>query len=407
MKKSVKKWMIGCLLGCCALLSMIGLTSCSGTIETREFVLSDSFDNISIITETSDVVIVPTAEEQAKVVCQDRRKRTHNVVVQEGTLTVSLEDSRKWYERISTKSTLIRIYLPQKEYGALDIACSTGDVLMTAEYLFSSVKINLSTGDIESFVSTKEAFTVTGSTGNVSIDRASIGTLNVSISTGDMYFTELECAGNVNLKASTGDIVASQVKCAGDMQMNVSTGRIEYTGGACNNFTSIGSTGKLVLAAIEVKEAIAVKRTTGDVSVEDSNSNTLTVTTSTGNISVYSGNYGTMQLGVDTGKTEIADVTCISLTTTGDTGELYMSNVVASGNFTVERTTGDVEFKSCDAAELLVQTSTGDVEGSLLSDKIFICNTSTGHVKVPESVTGGKCKITTSTGDIEITIENN
>jgi DUF4097 and DUF4098 domain-containing protein YvlB len=113
-----------------------------------------------------------------------------------------------------------------------------------------------------------------------------------------------------------------------------------------------------------------------------------------------------MQLSVDTGETEITDLTCASLTTTGKTGELYMSNVIASGGFTIKRSTGDVEFEKCDAAELLITTSTGDVEGSLLTDKVFIHNTNTGEVQLPETVTGGKCKITSDTGDIEITIEN-
>ena len=42
--------------------------------------------------------------------------------------------------------------------------------------------------------------------------------------------------------------------------------------------------------------------------------------------------------------------------------------------------------------------------GTLLSAKIFVHRTSTGDIKLPETTTGGKCKISTDTGDIKISI---
>ena len=54
--------------------------------------------------------------------------------------------------------------------------------------------------------------------------------------------------------------------------------------------------------------------------------------------------------------------------------------------------------------ELFVKTDTGDISGSLLSDKIFLTETDTGSIKVPQSVNGGKCELTTDTGDIRITV---
>jgi DUF4097 and DUF4098 domain-containing protein YvlB len=84
-----------------------------------------------------------------------------------------------------------------------------------------------------------------------------------------------------------------------------------------------------------------------------------------------------------------------------------MNNVIASGNYTIERSTGDVTFNGCDAAELLVEVSTGDVTGTLLTEKVFVVRSSSGKIDVPETITGGKCKITTSTGCIHIEIPVN
>ena len=102
----------------------------------------------------------------------------------------------------------------------------------------------------------------------------------------------------------------------------------------------------------------------------------------------------------------MTDVTCQNLSTGGGTGDVKLTNVIASGAFVIKRTTGDVTFEGCDAAEILVTTSTGDVKGTLLSDKVFFVETDTGRRKYPHMTTGGKCQIITSTGDIEIGIES-
>jgi DUF4097 and DUF4098 domain-containing protein YvlB len=98
-------------------------------------------------------------------------------------------------------------------------------------------------------------------------------------------------------------------------------------------------------------------------------------------------------------------VTCKNFRSDGDTGRLYLRNLAAEEKITVKRSTGDVSFEDCDAAELFIETSTGDVEGTLRSDKMFIVRTDTGDVDVPKTMSGGRCEITTDTGDIKIRIE--
>ena len=114
---------------------------------------------------------------------------------------------------------------------------------------------------------------------------------------------------------------------------------------------------------------------------------------------------GELKLHVSTGKTQLTDVTCGTLISTGSTGALSLEKVVASEKIAVERSTGDIRMEGCDAAELSLKTSTGDVTGTLLSAKVFAAKTDTGKVDVPESVSGGMCKITTDTGDIRIEID--
>ena len=139
--------------------------------------------------------------------------------------------------------------------------------------------------------------------------------------------------------------------------------------------------------------------------MEDLSAGSLDVTVSTGHITASQIRCnGDTSIQVTTGKAFLRDMTCNALTSTGNTGDLVLENVTAAQSFSIIRSTGDVTFKGCDAGELSVKTDTGDISGSLRSDKLFIAQTGTGHIHVPKTVTGGRCEMTTSTGDIEITV---
>lgn len=153
---------------------------------------------------------------------------------------------------------------------------------------------------------------------------------------------------------------------------------------------------------------LKIKASTGKISVGNATVGDLDLSTSTGEIAVSDVSCtGNIKLKVSTGKTILTDIRCQNLTSDGDTGAISLNSVIATEKLTITRSTGDVKFNSSDAAEILVETDTGNVTGTLLTDKVFITHTDTGRVNVPETVSGGKCKITTDTGDIKLEIKHN
>ena len=165
------------------------------------------------------------------------------------------------------------------------------------------------------------------------------------------------------------------------------------------------STGDVMIPADFSFASILVKTSTGDVTCLASAEGTISIGTDTGDITVGSVSAGAMALSVNTGRIKATGVNCNDFTSTGNTGDLSLKNVIATGKLSVKRTTGDVIFDGCDASEIFVNTNTGDVKGTLLSKKDFYTNTSTGRIIVPQTRSGGRCEITTSTGDIKIEIK--
>lgn len=162
---------------------------------------------------------------------------------------------------------------------------------------------------------------------------------------------------------------------------------------------------------VEVSKNFAFKdmeisTSTGDICLENLSTTSLDLSVSTGRITISNLNCeGDANIKVSTGKIVVTDMVCKNLITRGNTGDISLEKVIATEMFSIERSTGDVRFTGCDAAEICVKTDTGDVTGSLLSDKVFVVDTDTGSVNVPETISGGKCEIITDTGDVEITIK--
>ena len=151
---------------------------------------------------------------------------------------------------------------------------------------------------------------------------------------------------------------------------------------------------------------IKIKTSTGNIDTKNISANSVSLNASTGKISAENLNSnGDIKLKVSTGKTNLSNIKCKNLISSGSTGDIYLNNVISTEKFDIKRSTGNVKFELCDAAELLVTTDTGNIKGSLLSDKVFITKTDTGKIDVPKTLTGGKCEISTDTGDIIITIK--
>ncbi len=161
-----------------------------------------------------------------------------------------------------------------------------------------------------------------------------------------------------------------------------------------------------VTCLASASDIVEIDVSTGDISIENITVGKLIMETSTGDIDVTSVTVnGSVELDTDTGETNFVNVSCAELTAKSDTGDIILNSVTATGDFLIESDTGDVNFKNCDAAQISVKTRTGDVSGTLLTDKVFFTQTSTGDVSVPQTTSGGRCDISTSTGDVTLSIK--
>ena len=163
-------------------------------------------------------------------------------------------------------------------------------------------------------------------------------------------------------------------------------------------------TGDIELPGDFTFDSIDISLDTGNVICNASAENSIKIESDTGDIKINNSKAKSVTLESDTGDTVLSGIVCHSFVFTGDTGNITLSSVIAEGEMTIEINTGDVIFNRCDASEVKITTNTGDVKGSFLTDKIIFVDTDTGRTDYPKLTAGGRCDITTDTGDIKISI---
>ena len=375
---------------CAVVLTASGCSSkgAPGINQEKIYDVTEGFDGISIISNTADITLLPSEDGECRVVSYNHKKISYSVSVENGVLTVAVIDERAWYDRCVPgidKYYSLTLYLPKSEYASLSIEEDTGNINVPDTFKFGSIDINLSTGDTELYASATDSVRINASTGDITVKNASCGSLDASVSTGKTNLSNVISAGDISIRCSTGDVYLDNV--------------------SSKSLKSVGSTGDVTASKLTATESICIERSTGHIDIQDVTGVKLALQTTSGNIKANDVSCTDMTVSVSTGDSEIVDVDCTNFTTTGNTGDLDMTKLIASGTIDILRSTGDVNFDGCDAAEIYVITGTGSVQGSLLSAKIFLVSTDTGKINVPESTVGGKCKIKTDTGRITITIE--
>ena len=165
-------------------------------------------------------------------------------------------------------------------------------------------------------------------------------------------------------------------------------------------------TGDVTVPSVFSFNNAKIESDTGDIKWSASVLEKLEIETDTGDIQLSDFSCRDIEISTDTGDVSASDINAVnSVTVDTDTGDVTLKNTVAQGAMSVKTATGDVALDGCDGGSVSIKTSTGDVYGTLLSPKAFAASSKTGRVNVPRSKGDALCEITSSTGNIKITLQ--
>lgn len=241
MKRSTKIWLITAaslvLLGCFIFSGVMSVLKWNfrklSTLkyETNSYGIEEEYADISVITDTADVVFVISEDGKCTVECYEQKNAKHKVEVKDGTLVIEINDTRRWYEYIGInfRSPKITVSLPQGEYDALSVKSDTGDVKIPKELKFDSIDVAVTTGDVTNYASVSGDVKIKTTTGDIRIEGVSVKALDLTVSTGDTTLTDVDCV-SLNSKGSTGDISLNNVIAQEKLFIERDTGDVRFNG---------------------------------------------------------------------------------------------------------------------------------------------------------------------------------
>ena len=233
---------------CLLLVASVVLYSLSITVklETNEYEIKETFENIKIITDTADIDFVLSENLNTLIICEEHKNIKHSVNVKENTLLVEVNDNRKWYEHIGISTSKITIYLPKNEYDELITESDTGNIRIKS---INANKLDLSTD-----------------TGNLKIVNIKCKNLFSTLDTGNILLENVIAEEKFKIETDTGN-VRFKDSDASDIFVKTDTGNV--TGNLLTDkvIFSKSKTGDIDVPKVMADEKCEIITETGDIKI--------------------------------------------------------------------------------------------------------------------------------------------
>ena len=237
--------------------------------ETNIHEITETFQHISIETDRTDIVFLPSDDGTCRLICHEPENSKHSVLVKDHTLNIRMTDEKTWYEHIGfdLASPTLTLYLPESEYGRLHIDESTGEVEITHPFSFDGVEISVSTGDIHLANISADSISLSVSTGDTYLSYIACHSLTSTGSTGDAMLTRVTATEKMALNRSTGDIKLERCDAA---EICIQTATGDVTGSLLSDkiFTVHTNTGRISVPDIHTGGRCEIRTSTGDIAFE-------------------------------------------------------------------------------------------------------------------------------------------
>lgn len=275
---------------------------------TNTYTVDEQFTGIYIDTDEFDISFAPSEDGSCRVECRESDKVYNIVTVKDGTLFVERHDERRLpdYFGFFMGDMSITVYLPEREYGNVELETSVGELNIPEGFTFERLMIETDTGDI---------------TLNANVTDA----LSVKTDTGFMELTDIE-ANSMNLESGTGDISLNSANVSDMIGLSTDTGSVSFVDVKCQSLTAESSTGDISFDNVIVSGDCRIESNTGSIELLGFDAEEIFIQTDTGDV------FGSLL----SDKVFIAE---------SDTGDVSVPKTTTGGRCEIISDTGNIDIE--------------------------------------------------------------
>ncbi len=243
------------------------------------------FSGVAVSAAECDVRLLPSADDTCRVECYDSDRITHTVTVTDDTLTVTRQDTRRWYERIGVywgDEAAVTVYLPPRTLDTLTVRTLSGDVTVSDAVSCRTAAIQTASGDAEVAAAVSERLSLQSVSGDLQVKGTSPAALEAKTTSGDISLAAVR-GDTLTANTTSGELTLETVVVTGDMQIESTSGDVRLAAcdaGALRIRTVSGDVSGRLLTA----KRFDTHTTSGDVRVPTTDGGVCAVTTVSGDI---------------------------------------------------------------------------------------------------------------------------
>ena len=185
---------------------------------------SERIDQISIITHSSHMTIIPESRNDVKATLNGNGELS----VRKKGDTIEVEVKRKWYEFFNFKEESdVSVYLPKNFNKDLKLEVGSGKVELmdgSSPLVLNEVDLDMSSGKVELSNVKTQRFKYDGSSGKLIVDQLATEEGEFDISSGDVILTGY--TGPIIGDMSSGEMNVQMDKLTGDVSFDLSSGTV-------------------------------------------------------------------------------------------------------------------------------------------------------------------------------------
>ncbi len=302
------------------------LTVRQADLVPKTYEVQGAFRSLDVRGVSGDVELRPASDGRCRVECVECDGWTHKVEVRSGTLYVERETKANVNLLLGMNGRdVIEVWLPERDYEALAVSTTSGDVRIPADFRFGVASVASTSGGTDFRAQVGGGLTAAATSGAIAVTDVSCASLSMSGTSGGLYVSGVE-TGGVSLSCTSGSVSLENVRASGELYVHTTSGDIRMKNVSCRALEMESSSGEKTLTDVVAQENFKSSATSGALSMTRCDAGSLHITSTSGEVE------GSL----------LTDKIFITHTTSGD---VKVPVGRSGGDCEIETTSGDVRIK--------------------------------------------------------------
>ena len=197
-------------------------------MEKVEYVCRGDVKDIYIEDSSQDIEIIPSDDGGCRLEYVQGEYDKYEISFENGVLDVKRDEDFSILRIPDFGGRVMRLYLPEGEYGKLKIDAASSNVTVDRGFSFAEIEIDLASGDVKCFADA-EKMEFSAASGEVRIEGVLADAAEIHTASGDVHAADA-AVGDIGIDTASGEVTLKDVTVLNNAEIETTSGDVEFSG---------------------------------------------------------------------------------------------------------------------------------------------------------------------------------